>query len=47
MNYSGKVTRMGIPDEFVPHGTQQELYKLCGYDFDSIVKQIETNYIEQ
>lgn len=46
MNYSGKVTRMGIPDEFVPHGTQQELYKLCGYDYDSIVKQIKTNFTE-
>ncbi len=41
--FNGTIVRLGINDTFVPHGTQQELYKLCGYDFDSIVKQIETS----
>lgn len=36
--YSAKVVRLGIPDEFIEHGTQEELYKICGYDAESIVK---------
>lgn len=43
MNFTGKVVRLGIDDKFVPHGTQQELYKFCGYDFESITKQIENS----
>lgn len=43
-DFNGTVTRLGIQDTFVPHGTQQELYALCGYDLDGIVKQIETNF---
>ena len=42
-SFAGKVVRLGINDEFVPHGTQQELYKLCGIDFDGIVSCIENN----
>ena len=42
-NFAGTVVRLGVHDEFVPHGTQQELYKICGFDFDSIVQQIETS----
>lgn len=42
-NFAGMVVRLGVHDEFVPHGTQQELYKICGFDFDSIVQQIETS----
>jgi 1-deoxy-D-xylulose-5-phosphate synthase len=38
-NYSAKVIRLGIPDEFIEQGTQEELYKLCGYDVESMVKQ--------
>ena len=41
-SFKGSVVRMGIHDEFVAHGTQQELYKQCGYDFDGIVSQIKT-----
>jgi 1-deoxy-D-xylulose-5-phosphate synthase len=31
-SYRAKVIRLGIPDRFVEHGTQEELYKECGYD---------------
>ena len=31
-----KFIRLGISDEFVPHGSQAELYKLCGYDAEGI-----------
>ncbi len=39
-NYSAKVKRLGIPDRFIEHGTQQELYKECGYDEDSIYQAV-------
>jgi 1-deoxy-D-xylulose-5-phosphate synthase len=31
-DYSAKVMRLGIPDRFVEHGSQEELYRECGYD---------------
>ncbi|MFL5764525.1 MAG: 1-deoxy-D-xylulose-5-phosphate synthase [Bacteroidia bacterium] len=37
-NYSAQVKRLGIPDKFIEHGEQKELYIECGYDTDSIVK---------
>lgn len=30
--YSANVVRMGVPDRFVDHGTQEELIRECGYD---------------
>ena len=33
-----EVKRLGIPDKFIEHGTQAELYKECGYHTDDIVK---------
>ena len=33
-----EVIRVGMPDEFVEHGTVQELYKICGMDAESIAK---------
>lgn len=34
--YTPEVHRMGIPDYFVEHGTQQELYRECGFDAEGI-----------
>ena len=34
--YNSEVRRLGIPDYFVEHGSQQELYRECGYDADGI-----------
>jgi len=34
--YTATVKRLGIPDRFVEHGTQPELYKECGFDVDGI-----------
>lgn len=31
-NYKAKILRLGIPDRFVEHGTQEELYHECGFD---------------
>ena len=38
--YSNKITILGIPDYFIPQGTQQELYKECGFDSESIKEEI-------
>lgn len=38
--YTAKIRRLGIPDRFIEHGTQQELYKECGYDAESIYQEI-------
>lgn len=34
--YNTKVVRLGIPDKFIEHGTQQQLYKECGFDVEGI-----------
>ena len=36
-SYKAKVLRLGIPDRFVDHGTQEELYRECGFDAQGIV----------
>ncbi len=35
-DFNTKVIRLGIPDRFVEHGTQQQLYKECGFDVEGI-----------
>jgi len=40
-NYQSSVIRLGIPDEFIEHGTQNELYKVCGYDVNGICSTIK------
>ena len=39
--YHPDIHRMGIPDEFVEHGSVPELCRICGIDTDSIVREIE------
>ena len=34
--YSAIVKRLGVPDNWIEHGTQAELYKECGYDAEAI-----------
>lgn len=38
--YSLPVHRIGVPDKFIPHGTPEQLYKLCGIDAGSIFHAI-------
>lgn len=40
-NYQAKVVRLGIPDKFIDHGTQEELYHDCFYDVEAQVKSAE------
>ena len=39
--YQAHVKRLGVPDEFIDHGTQAELYRQCGYDADGIYKAVK------
>ena len=41
--YSPRITRLGLPDNFVEHGTVAELRKIVGLDPDSIKKAIMGN----
>ena len=43
--FSPKITRLGLPDNFVEHGTVAELRKIVGLDSDSIKKAILGEYI--
>jgi 1-deoxy-D-xylulose-5-phosphate synthase len=33
-----EIRRLGVPDRFIPHGTQDELRKMCGFDKDAIAQ---------
>jgi 1-deoxy-D-xylulose-5-phosphate synthase len=39
-NYNKQVVRLGIPDNFIHHGTQEELWRECGIDKNTIVKKV-------
>ena len=38
--YTPKVTRLGIPDRFIEHGSVPELYDICGIDEAHVLKAI-------
>jgi 1-deoxy-D-xylulose-5-phosphate synthase len=38
INNNVRVRRLGVPDRFIPHGTQDELRKLCGFDREAITQ---------
>ncbi len=40
--YMAQVKRLGIPDRYIEHGTQQELYRECGYDKAAILQTART-----
>ncbi len=43
-NYTNTVKILGVPDYFIPHGTQLEQYKECGFDSESIKDEIQKAY---
>lgn len=45
--YSAPVKRLGIPDRFIEHGTQQELYRECGFDAEAIKDTVKNNFPEK
>ena len=38
--YASQVTRLGVSDRFVEHGTQEELHAICGYDVAGIASAL-------
>lgn len=40
-NYSVKIKRLGIPDKFIEQGSSLDLFKECGFDPDSIVREVK------
>lgn len=39
--YSAQVIRLGIPDEYIHHGTQEELWSDCGFDKKAIIETVK------
>ncbi|ATP57927.1 1-deoxy-D-xylulose-5-phosphate synthase [Pedobacter ginsengisoli] len=39
--YNAQVIRLGIPDDFIEHGEQAELWSLCGYDTAAIINTVK------
>jgi len=40
-NYQLQVTRLGVPDHFIDQGSQQLLYKECGFDVQGIFQAVK------
>ncbi len=40
-NYKNDILRIGLPDRFVDHGTQQELHRLLGMDPEGIAGKVK------
>ncbi len=41
-NYTAQVKILGIPDEFIEHGTVKELHRECGYDAEGIAREVRS-----
>ena len=41
-NYQSTVLRLGIPDDFIDHGEQAELWSICGFDTAGILKAVKS-----
>ena len=39
-NYTAQVKRLGIPDSFIEHGEQKELYEECGFSPNAIADTV-------
>lgn len=46
-DFTGKIKRLGIPDAVIEHGTQEELYHLCGFDVQGIVEAVKSFYAKE
>jgi 1-deoxy-D-xylulose-5-phosphate synthase len=42
--YSAQVIRLGIPDEYIHHGTQEELWADCGFDKKAILETVKNMF---
>jgi len=39
-NYSSQIKRLGIPDKYIQHGSQDTLYNECGYGINGIKETV-------
>jgi 1-deoxy-D-xylulose-5-phosphate synthase len=39
--YAAQLIRLGIPDQYIHHGTQEELWADCGFDKNAIVQTVK------
>ena len=40
-HYQAQITRLGIPDQWIEHGEQKELYRECGFDAQAIMEAVK------
>ena len=40
-NYKNKITKLGVPDQFVEHGSKMKLVEQCGFGAEGIVKAVK------
>ncbi len=40
--YSAEIIRLGIPDKYIHHGTQKELWEDCGFDTNAILQTVKS-----
>ena len=40
-NYQVQVKRLGVPDKYIEHGTQAELWRECEYDQQAIIESVQ------
>lgn len=40
--YKNEILRIGLPDKFIDHGTQEELHKIIGIDPDGIIEKVKS-----
>ncbi len=45
--YEANVISLGVPDKFIEHGNLESLYKLCGFDAESIFETMKSIVLEQ
>jgi 1-deoxy-D-xylulose-5-phosphate synthase len=38
--YNANIKRLGVPDRFIDHGSQEELYRECGFDTEGITRTV-------
>ncbi len=43
-NYKNDIVRIGLPDKFIDHGTQEELHHLLGIDPEGITQKVLSTF---
>lgn len=47
LKYSGEVVNLGIKDEFIEHGDNEDLYRELGLDEDSVYRLIDKSFFKE